>query len=378
VGLVVPEDAFIGEAKLLIRETLFICLGILIIAIILAMIIARSISQPIKILSEETKKIKDFRLEGRLEVRSYIKEIQLMSDAISAMKTGLQSFRRYVPAELVRQLVQTGEESRLGGQKKELTVFFSDIADFTRLAEHMSPEKLMLQLSEYFDELTKIVSDHHGTVDKYIGDGILAFWGAPIHDGDHAFHACQAALVCQEKLKELNLKWQREGQNPLHTRIGISTGETVVGNVGSSERLNYTVMGDNVNLASRLEGVNKLYRTNIIVNAATYKRVADKFWFRPLDLVAVKGKKAGVRIYELVGRRSNGVAQETAKFCHEFTQGFETYLNQDWERACRIFVELSRKYPADAPTELYLYRCQQYRENPPAADWKGIEYLNSK
>jgi adenylate cyclase len=378
VGLVVPEDTFIGQAKFLIRETLLICVGIFFIALIVAMIIARSISQPIKLLSEETKKIKDFHLEDPVEIRSYIKEIQSMRDAISAMKTGLQSFRKYVPAELVRRLVQTGEESRLGGQKKELTVFFSDIADFTPLAEQMSPEQLMLHLSEYFDELTKILSEHQGTVDKYIGDAILAFWGAPVPDEDHAFHACQAALICQEKLQHLNQQWQSEGKSPLDTRIGISTGETVVGNVGSRERMNYTVIGDNVNLASRLEGVNKLYRTNIIVNSATYEKVADKFWFRPLDIVAVKGKREGTTIYELAGRRTNGEKDETAEFCQEFTKGFNTYLARDWEGACRIFADLSNKYPLDAPTELFLYRCQQYRENPPGEDWQGIEYLKTK
>lgn len=378
VGLVVPEDAFIGKAKFLIRENLFICVGILFIALILSMIIARGISRPIKLLSEETRKIKDFHLEDPVEIRSYIKEIQSMSDAISTMKTGLQSFRKYVPAELVRRLVQTGEESRLGGQKKELTVLFSDIADFTTIAEHLSPEQLMLHLSEYFDELTKILREYQGTVDKYIGDAILAFWGAPVPDEDHAFHACQAALVFQEKLQDLNLKWQSEGKNPLATRIGISTGETVVGNVGSRERMNYTVMGDNVNLASRLEGVNKLYRTNIIVNSETYKKVADKFWFRPLDIVAVKGKREGTTIYELAGRRVDGDTGETAEFCQEFTRGFNTYLARDWEGACRIFADLSSKYPLDAPTELFLYRCQQYRETPPDEDWQGIEYLETK
>ncbi len=378
VGIVVPEDDFIGQAKQIAQQTLLICLVILVAAIFLAVIIARSISQPIKALAEETKKIKDFYLDEKIEITSHIKEIQLMSNAIAAMKSGLQAFRKYIPAELVRRLIYTGEETRLGGHKKELTVFFSDISGFTSIAERLTPEALMLHLSEYFDEITKILSAQKATVDKYIGDGVMAFWGAPVPDEAHAYHACAAALACQARLRELNRKWESEGEVPLHTRIGISTGETVVGNVGSSERINYTVMGDNVNLASRLEGVNKLYGTNIIVNAATYEAVADRFWFRPLDIVAVKGKTEGTTIYELLGIKGEGAPASTVELCQEFARGFKAYLARDWEGAGEIFRSLSEKFPLDAPTEFYLARCRECRENPPGADWQGIAYLESK
>ncbi|MEW6387147.1 MAG: adenylate/guanylate cyclase domain-containing protein [Thermodesulfobacteriota bacterium] len=378
VALIVPEDDFISGAKLLIRETLLICLVILAVAILLATLIARGISQPIKLLAEETKKIKDFRLDDKIVIKSYIKEIQFMGNAISAMKAGLQAFRKYVPAELVRQLIHTGEEARLGGQKREITVFFSDISGFTGIAERLAPEELMLRLSEYFDELTKILSAEKGTVDKYIGDGILAFWGAPVPDEEHAWHACHAALVCQEKLKELNHRWEAEGKYPFATRIGISTGETVVGNVGSRERINYTVMGDNVNLASRLEGVNKLYGTQIIVSPTTYQAVADKFWLRPLGIIAAKGKKEETTIYELLGSRRAGENGATAELCEEFAQGFQAYLARDWEGAAAIFGDLLKKFPGDAPTDFYLARCRYYRENPPGGDWRGIEYLEVK
>lgn len=378
VAIVVPENDFIGQAKQIAQQTLLICLVILVAAILLAILVARSISQPIKVLADETRKIKDFYLDDQIVIRSYIKEIQTMSNAIAAMKSGLQAFRKYVPAELVRQLIYTGKETRLGGHKEVLTVFFSDISGFTSIAERLTPEALMLYLSEYFDEITKILSAEHGTVDKYIGDGVMAFWGAPLPDESHAFHACSAALACQAKLRELNQKWESQGKPPLHTRIGISTGETVVGNVGSGERINYTVMGDNVNLASRLEGVNKLYGTNIIVSLATYEAVADKFWFRPLDIVAVKGKTEGTTIYELVGIKGEVVPESIIELCEEFARGFKAYLARDWEGACEIFRHLSEKFPLDAPTNFYLSRCRHYRENPPASDWQGIEYLESK
>jgi adenylate cyclase len=206
----------------------------------------------------------------------------------------------------------------------------------------------------------------------------MAFWGAPVPDEDHAFHACNAALNCQERLKDLNRKWISAGKAPLDTRFGISTGETVVGNVGSSERINYTVMGDNVNLASRLEGVNKLYGTHIIVSRPTYAAVSDKFWFRPLDIVAVKGRSEGTVIYELMMRRAGKDEVRIADLCAGFARGFEAYLSRDWAGAIKIFQDLSTKFPDDVPTNIYLSRCQQYLANPPEADWRGIAYLESK
>jgi len=378
VVVVAPEDDFIGGAKEIIRDTLLICLIILMISIVLAVLVARSISKPIKLLTEETNKIKDFRLEDAPAIQSRIKEIQLMGQAVAAMRTGLQAFRRYVPAELVRRLIQTGEGANLGGHKKELTVFFSDIAGFTTIAEQMGPEELMLHLSEYFDELTRILSDHGGTVDKYIGDGIMAFWGAPLPDEDHAGRACQAALLCQENLRELNRKWAAAGKTALPTRIGLSSGETVVGNVGSGERINYTVMGDNVNLASRLEGVNRLYATQILVSQATYDKVSDRFWFRPVDIIAVKGKTAETTAYELVGSKGAGESDSLAELCREFTRGFHAYLKRDWAAGVNIFSRLTQKFPGDASSELYLARCRRYQDHPPGPDWRGVTYLESK
>jgi adenylate cyclase len=378
VGVIVPEDDFIGGAKQEMQISLLICLGVLLISITLAILISRSISKPIRLLTQETNKIKNFHLDDKIVIRSHIREIQLMSDAIAIMKSGLQAFRRYVPAELVRQLISTGEEARLGGNKRKLTVFFSDISGFTSIAETLAPEELMLHLSEYFDELTRILSDQHGTVDKYIGDGIMAFWGAPVPDENHAIHACNAALICQERLNILNRKWAEAGKSPLTTRIGISTGETVVGNVGSSERINYTVMGDNVNLASRLEGVNKIYGTSIIVSGATYEAAGDKFWFRPLDIVAVKGRREGAIIYELMSRKADEGDGWEAELCIEFARGFEAYRARDWDGAMQIFQDLAQKFPDDIPTDFYLSRCRHYQATPPDADWEGVTYLESK
>jgi adenylate cyclase len=378
VVVVVPEDDFVGAAKGIIRDSALICLVILLISVLLAILLARAISKPIKLLTAETRRISDFHLEDSPPIKTRIKEIQLMGRAVAAMRTGLRAFRRYVPAELVRQLIQTGEGALLGGHKKELTVFFSDIAGFTTIAEHLGPEELMLHLSEYFDELTKILSDQKGTVDKYIGDGIMAFWGAPLPFADHASRACQAALLCQARLKVLNPKWAAAGKPVLPTRIGISTGETVVGNVGSSERINYTVMGDNVNLASRLEGVTRLYDAQILVSQATYDQASHAFWFRPVDVIAVKGKTTETTVYELVSKKEAGEADAAGELCREFTRGFQAYLRRNWAEGVEIFGRLRQKFPDDVPVDLYFNRCRKYLKEPPGPDWKGVTYLKYK
>ncbi|MHC4887376.1 MAG: cache domain-containing protein, partial [Planctomycetota bacterium] len=255
IAVLVPEDDFIGPLKATHRVTLTISFLVLLVAIGVAVLISRNLSRPIEDLTAETARIKDLDLSGEVRVQSPIREIQTMCDAIGSMKAGLRAFEKYVPADLVRQLVKTGEDARLGGEARELTIFFSDIASFTSIAERMHPEELMLHLSAYLDNLTQVVKGEGGTVDKYIGDSIMAFWGAPVHDERHAHRACAAALGCIEALSRLNPEWEAAGRAALPTRIGIHTGETMVGNVGSSRRMNYTVMGDSVNLASRLEGV---------------------------------------------------------------------------------------------------------------------------
>lgn len=374
IGVVVPEDDFVGTIKQTNRVSLLISVVILLIAVILAIFISRTISRPIVLLTEETEKIKDFQLEGELEIDSPIREVQLLGESIFAMKTGLKAFKKYVPDELVRQLIQTGQEAQLGGDKKELTIFFTDIAGFTTISEGMVPEELMRQLSEYMGELATIIRQEKGTVDKYMGDGLMAFWGAPLPNPDHAYYACRAALLCRDRIDQLNQIWQTAGKAAFPTRVGIHTGETLVGNVGSAERMNYTVLGDSVNLASRLEGINDLYGTEIIISATTYQKVADRFHFRPLDIVTVKGKRQGVLLYELLGE-VDLTPPEEIELCQEFTQGFDAYLAQEWEVAVEIFQTLAQKHPDDPAASIYLARCLNLRDNPPGPDWRPIVNL---
>ncbi len=378
IVVLVPENDFVGGAIQSMIVMLLISTFMLALAVFLAFLISRSITSPIRRITEETTKIKSFNLDEKIIIPTRMKEIQLMRDAVSSMQRGLHAFRKYVPSELVRQLISTGEGAQLGGRKIELTVLFSDITGFTSIAERMTPEQLMLHLSEYFDELTKILTHNRGTVDKYIGDAIMAFWGAPVHDEDHAVHACEAAVACQEKIAELNRKWVKEGKSALVTRIGISTGPTVVGNVGSHERMNYTVMGDNVNMASRLEGANKIYGAKMIVSQRTYEATSGKFLFRPLGIAALKGKSKGMAIYELVGRRGEVDVGRAVELCENFTLGLRAYMAKNWNEARDIFMDLSVKFPQDAPTSFYLARSKHFQINPPEKDWQGMESQTSK
>ncbi len=211
-----------------------------------------------------------------------------------------QTFSKFVSKSVVDELLKDPKMLKLGGQKKILTVLFSDIRSFTSLSETMPPEELVEHLNEYLQTMTDLVIQYDGTLDKYVGDEIMAFWGAPLPQDDHALRSCKCAVEMMEKLNQLNTQWEEQGKPALHIGIGINTGEMVVGNMGSSSRMDYTLMGDNVNLGARLEGTNKEYGTNIIISEFTYEQVKDHIIYRELDLVRVKGKERPVKIYELI------------------------------------------------------------------------------
>jgi adenylate cyclase len=374
IGVVVPEDDFVGSIKRTNQISLLMSLLILILAIIVAIFVSRTISRPIMQLAEETRKIANLDLDNRLKISSPISEVQLLDESISAMKTGLQAFKSYVPADLVRQLISTGEEARLGGDQRELTILFTDIANFTSRSEGMDAEALMFQLSHYMGQMATIVMAQKGTVDKYVGDGLMAFWGAPADNPDHAFYACRAALFCRDRVALLNEQWHNQGRLQFPTRFGIHTGQTLVGNIGSAERMNYTVLGDSVNLASRLEAINDIYGTAIIVSQATYQKVADHFYFRPLDRVMVRGMRQGVLLYELAGEKGQ-TPEAKVTLCRDFAEGFNAYVARDWDAALALFEYLAARYPHDTATLIYLARCRAFRQSPPGPDWQPVVNL---
>jgi len=244
------------------------------------------------------------------------------------------------------------------------------------------PEKLVVHLSEYFEEVTQIIMKANGTIDKYIGDAVMAFWGAPIVDKDQALNACRAALKLQHRLNELNRKWAMEEKPILETRIGIHTGNVIVGNMGSSDRMNYTALGDTVNLASRLEGANKIYHTHIIISEDAYTEIHEFCLARPLDMVAVKGKTKGIKIYELLGLFHDDPAllpsESQVNYCRLFSKAFHLYAERRWELAITVFEEIKNHFGEDFTTALYLERCHNFKDNPPPEDWDGVVHLTEK
>lgn len=380
--IITPLDEFIGGVKITQRNTLLICLLILALSIVLIALISKRIATPINSLSGQADRITNFDLEPVEEVKSGIEEIQRLQFSISRMRQSLISFGKFVPKRLVKKLVDKGAEVKIGGRKKQISIFFSDIANFTTISETYPAEKLVLHLSEYFNELTEIIIESNGTVDKYIGDSIMAFWGSPQQDNHHYLNCCLSALLCQRRLVDLNRKWSFEKKPELHTRIGIHTGEAIVGNMGSEERMNYTLLGDGVNLAARLEGTNKVYGTHIIVSDATVRHLHEHAVVRPLDIVAVKGKNEGVTIYELVAlKNSDPIVLPTdgqLRFCEEFSKGFRYYLERRWDEAIDVFTQLQTTYGKDKPCEMYIERCNAFKETPPPEGWDGVFHLHTK
>ncbi len=371
-GIIVPEDDFMGLVKKNTLITVIISIIALVISVILAIFISRLISKPIEIMVKETDKIKRFELDNPIKIKTLFSELNNMGDAFYSMELGLSSFEKYVPADLVRYLIHSGQEATLGGENKTLTVYFSDIADFTTVSESLNPEKLVEALGEYLGEMSDIIKKNKGTLDKYIGDAIMAFWGAPKECPDHAYLACKAAIENQEMLKQLReSRWLKENKPLFKSRIGLNTGELIVGNMGSKKRLNYTVIGDTVNLSSRLESINKYYNTEIMCGESTYKIIKDKIVTRKLDIVAVKGKKQGVGIYEIIGFK-NQIDPKMESFISKYEEGLENYFNRSFKSAVKLFRESLSILNNDYPAKILTKRCETFLHEPPPVDWNGV------
>lgn len=356
--IIIPKQDLLDQI-LSIQENLYlIFFCIIVVTVFFILIFSKKISKPIVDLSHEIDRLKRLDLQGKLSIKSHIKEICQMRESVISLKSALESFSTYVPKELVYKLLDAGKRIILGGKREELTIMFTDICNFTTITETIPIENLMQQLEEYFDKLSTVILNHHGTIDKYIGDAIMAFWGAPEKIENHSLLATEAALACQQVLKELNKKWILEGKTPFYTRIGLHEGCAIVGNIGTSKRMNYTIMGDAVNLASRLEGVNKTYQTSIVISEALANKIGNEFLLRPLDVVQVKGKKERVKIFELIAKQDFATA-DLIQLATLFTNAYEAFEQNDFKKASTLFQEIQKKYPEDYPTKIYIERLLQ-------------------
>jgi adenylate cyclase len=280
-------------------------------------------------------------------------------------------------AEVVDEIMRNPGAIRLGGERKELSVLFSDIAGFTSISEQMDPETLVELLNKYLSAMTDIILRHRGNVNKYLGDGIMAIFGAPRGDPNHASLACFAALDSQSELAKLREQWKADGQPEISARIGINSGWLVVGNMGSQARMEYTVMGDSVNLASRLEGANKFYDTLILLGPRTYELAARDIEAREVDLMRVKGKKEPVVVFELLARKGY-LSAEQRRAIETYSEGLEAYKHRDFKTAAAQFEAVLALDPRDGPSRVYLERAKEYLVAPPPADWDGVYKLKSK
>jgi len=287
-----------------------------------------------------------------------------------------EAFTHYVSPALVHDLLKDPSKLVLGGEERRLTVLFSDIRGFTTISEGLAPQVLVKLMNDYLTPMTDIVLKHGGTVDKYMGDAIMAFWGAPVWQEDHPQRACAAALEMLEKLAILQKEWAERGIPRLDIGVGISTGKLTVGNMGSATRFDYTVMGDAVNLGSRLEGMNKEYGTRIIVPKFTYEDVKSEFILRQLDCIKVKGKNIPINIYELMAPTSGG--DHLREAARTFEAGLQAYFRRDWDQAEAQFRKTLEILPADSPATVFLERLRNLRRQSLPDDWDGVYVMTKK
>ncbi|HXF91093.1 MAG TPA: adenylate/guanylate cyclase domain-containing protein, partial [Candidatus Nitrosotenuis sp.] len=375
-------DEFIGSAKATNRHIILIDSILFLILVFLVYALAGKIAYPISRLAHEAIRIKNFQFDNAFVAKTNVYELKLLNEAIASMRQSMQAFSKFIPKALVGKLLQRNKEVTIGGNLKHVTFLFSDVANFTNISESTPPDKLVVHLSEYFEEVTQIIMKNNGTIDKYIGDAVMAFWGAPIPDKKQVLNACKSALLVQKRLVELNHKWISEGKPELSTRIGLHMGDAIIGNIGSTDRLNYTALGDSVNLAARLEGVNKMYKTKTIISHTVFNELHNQCVARPLDVIAVKGKAESVKIYELVGLLGDDPriipSKEEIEFCKIFARAFDAYLDQRFDDALTILDGLSKKYGDDYVVNLYIQRCKDFKKSPPPEQWDGTVILTSK
>jgi len=285
------------------------------------------------------------------------------------------AFGQYLSPEIIEELVKNPRSLQLGGEQREITAFFSDVQGFSTISEALTPKELVELLNEYLTVMTDIIMRHGGTVDKFEGDAIIAFFGAPVVQADHALRCALASLEMQTRLGEMRAQWEKEARPELYMRIGINSDVAVVGNMGSAQRMDYTMMGDGVNLAARLEGVNKQYKCFTMISQNTKEAIGDACETRELDLIRVVGKSEPIRIYELIAPKGQ-LNEEIAKRNKYFAKALKLYRAQDWTEAAKYFSHCAKQ--GDPTGQVFLDRCKQFLKSPPPKNWDGVYQMTSK
>jgi adenylate cyclase len=373
VATVIPAGDFLATIERNIK-LLLAALGLLTLVVACLAILAanRLIGAPLLRIVGQLKHIESFQLDAITRMSSPLRELDNLSAALTQMSRGLASFQKYIPTALVRTLVARGVEARPGGRQQVLTVLFTDIVGFTGLSERLG-DAIVPVLSDYLELASAAISARNGTIDKFIGDAVMAFWGAPTPNDRHAVDACAAALEFRRRLG----RHCTDRGVTLRVRVGINTGRMLVGNIGSNERLSYTVIGDAVNVASRLEAVNKRYGTEILIGEDTRAAAGDAVLVRRLDWVAVYGRTQGLAVYELIGM-ADQPALRKPEWVTAYEAGLDAYARRDWSGAAELFESAIAHRGDDLPSRIFVERCRKYLAFPPPEDWTAVSILAEK
>ena len=381
VMMTIPQSDFTQNLQKIRQRILFVPLMIFLLSVGIIFHLSRKISEPMLQLCKSAEMIGNMDLENfQLPLNSKTLEIHSLSEAMNAIKVSISTFSKYAPKDLVRKLLKNGSRAELGGKMAEVTLFFSHIDDFSTTSEKLPAEYLITHLSEYFDKLTKIIIENNGIIDKYIGDSIMAIWGSPTPDDAQATHSCEVALLCQEVLMQLSKKWLPLGKPLMPTQIGIHTGMAIVGNIGSRERMNFTAIGDTVNIASRLGGANKFYGTDILVSETVELKARNKILFRVIDKIAVKGRNAGITIFEplCVMQNADEKYYKLIELCSKSKEAFELFQSQNFSDALKVYENIKRLFPEkERSISPLIERCKEFIASPPQ-NWDGVNHLRAK
>jgi adenylate cyclase len=375
--VVVPDSEYMAAVWKSGAAVMVIAVSAVFTGIGVALYVAQRVSRPLRALAAETERIRLFDLEPRPLPPSNIREIDALSTSVEEMKTGLRSFEKLVPAEYAQWLVRSGQEARLGGERRVVTTSFADLIGFTALSERLDPEDLVEVLAEHLDALSAEVLAAKGTIDKYNGDDVMSFWGAPTAMADHALLACTAALRGQAALERLRGKLESAGRPCLRGSFGIATGEVVVGNVGSRSRMNYTVIGDSVNLASRLQGLNRYYRTEILVSDETARQAGGAIVERTVDWVSLTGREEPFTVHELLGLTGEA-DPATVELARLHNEAMAHYAARRFDQALRLASECLRIRNGDRISERLASFAGRYAADPPGPDWDPSERVSAK
>jgi class 3 adenylate cyclase len=363
-----PIDDFVGTLKRTNRLMMFVIIVLTLVELFFIYFASSRLSRPVENVSRQLQAIENLDFDAPASPPSHIEEIAKLESAASLLRTSLKSFSSFVPLDVVRQLIKSGIPLTPGVEPRFLTVFFSDLEDFSSHAETLAPDDLLVQISTYLEEVSSAVSEEGGTIDKFIGDGVMAFWNAPVERADHVLRACAAALRAARRMERVNDVWEAEGRPRIRLRIGLNCASVLVGNVGSSSRLNYTALGDGVNVAARLEGINKLFGTTICISDSIYDQAKADILARPLKRVQVKGRKTKFMAYELLAlRRSDdpevGVRNRDEQSCAMTWQASQKFEAGDLPAAERVYRDILKEFPEDSLARFMIAECTAERRS---------------